>query len=283
MTQTPDTTPHAYVIGYPIKHSRSPQIHRFWLEKYNLVGTYDMAELKPDELEAFINNLRQPQNAGTNITIPYKQDVLKYLDGIDNDARDVGAVNTIYKEGDKLLGTNTDVYGFLMNLSQGAPSWQDTTKTVVIIGAGGAARAVLSAMKKSNIPRIYIANRTISRAQKLAEEIHDAAESISMAELDSILKTTDLVINTTSLGMTGQPPLDLNLSALPSHTIICDIVYSPLKTELLKRAEERGLATVEGLGMLLYQAVRGFELWFGVRPEVTPELRRMIEKSVEAG
>lgn len=275
-------TPHAFVIGYPIKHSRSPQIHRYWLEKYGLSGSYDLAELQPQELSAFIESLRQPENAGMNVTIPYKQDVSQFLDGIDRDARDVGAVNTVYKDGDKLLGTNTDVFGFLTNLSQCAPDWQKTTQTVVILGAGGAARAVLTAMKNSNITNVYIANRTTSRAQDLANEIHSPAKTISMDKIDEILPTTDLIINTTSLGMVGQPPLELNISALPNHAIVCDIVYSPLKTDLLYQAEARGLITVEGLGMLLYQAVRGFELWFGVRPEVTFELRQIIEKSVEA-
>lgn len=274
-------SPQAYVIGYPVKHSRSPQIHRYWLEKYNLAGTYDLAELKPEELEGFIASLHQPENAGTNVTIPYKQDVLEFLDEIDQDARDVGAVNTIYKREGKLLGTNTDVYGFLANLAQGAPNWQETTKTVLIIGAGGAARAILTAMKQASISNIYIANRTIDRAQNLANDIHKAAKPISMDAVEDILPTADLIINTTSLGMAGQPPLELDVSLLPAHAIVSDIVYSPLKTDLLVRAKARGLVSVEGLGMLLYQAVRGFELWFGVRPDVTPELYQIIEKSME--
>jgi len=276
-------TPHAYVIGYPVKHSRSPQIHRYWLKHYDLAGSYDLAELTPDQLAPFIEKLRDDENAGTNVTLPYKQDVQPYLDEIDDDAKNVGAVNTIYKSHGKLLGTNTDVYGFLTHLSDGAPNWLEITNTVLIIGAGGAARAILSAMKKSSINNVYIANRTKPRAQILCDEIYPEASPIEMSEITSILATTDLIINTTSLGMIGQPPLELDLSALPEHSIVVDIVYSPLKTELLHQAEKRGLVTVDGLGMLLHQAVRGFELWFGTRPEVTDELRQIVEKSLETG
>ncbi len=274
--------PHAYVIGNPVKHSRSPQIHRYWLKHYHLDGSYDLAELAPDQLKPFIEKLRSDDNAGTNVTLPYKRDVMSYLDQIDEDARNVGAVNTIYKQGKKLLGTNTDVYGFLTHLSHSAPKWRDTTQSVMIIGAGGAARAVLSAMKKSSINNVYIANRTISRAQNLADEIYPVAQAIEMSGLHDKLANIDLIINTTSLGMTGQPALELNLSALPDHSIVVDIVYSPLKTDLLHQAENQGLIAVDGLGMLLHQAVRGFELWFGTRPEVTPELRQLVEKSLEA-
>jgi len=275
-------TPHAYVIGCPVKHSRSPLIHRYWLKHYHLDGSYDVAELAPEQLAPFIERLRAFENAGTNVTLPYKLDVMPCLDDIDSDARNVGAVNTIYKCNDMLLGTNTDVYGFLTHLSLSAPGWQKTTNTVIIIGAGGAARAILSAVKKSIINKVYIANRTISRAQILADEIHPAAEVVKMSEVPDILSSADLIINTTSLGMVGQPPLELDLSALPAHSIVADIVYSPLKTRLLQQAENLDLVTVDGLGMLLHQAVRGFELWFGIRPEVTDELRRLVEKSLEA-
>jgi shikimate dehydrogenase len=275
--------PHAYVIGNPVKHSRSPQIHRYWLKHYHLDGCYDLAELAPEQLKAFIEKLRRNDNAGANVTLPYKRDVMPYLDQIDEDACNVGAVNTIYKQDGKLLGTNTDVYGFLTHLSLSAPDWRDTTQNVMIIGAGGAARAILSAMKKTNIDNVYIANRTKLRAQNLAKDIHPAAQAVEMSGLHNKLANIDLLINTTSLGMTGQPPLELNLSALPKHSIVVDIVYSPLKTDLLYQAEKCGLVAVDGLGMLLHQAVRGFELWFGTRPEVTPELRRLVEKSLEAG
>jgi len=275
--------PQAYVIGNPIRHSRSPQIHRYWLKHYNLDGSYALAELAPEQLKPFIETLRHNDNAGANVTLPYKRDVMPYLDGIDQDARNVGAVNTIYRQGEKLLGTNTDVYGFLTHLSHSAPEWCDTTRNVMIIGAGGAARAILSAIKKSNINNVYIANRTKSRALNLATDIHPAAQAVEMPDLQHQLANIDLIINTTSLGMTGQPALEINLSALPKHSIVVDIVYSPLKTELLRQAENQGLVAVDGLGMLLHQAVRGFELWFGIRPEVTPELRQLVEKSLEAG
>ncbi len=272
--------PHAYVIGYPVKHSRSPQIHRYWLEFYGLAGSYDLAELEPEQLGPFINFLRQAENAGANVTIPYKQTVISHLDAIDEDAQNVGAVNTIYKEAGKLLGTNTDVYGFLTHLSQSVPEWHDDVEEVVIIGAGGAARAVLLSMKKANKINVHIANRTIGKAQNLANEIYARAKPIELSKLNTVLGSADLVINTTSLGMTGQPPLRFDVAVLPGHTIVADIVYSPLKTKLLQQAEDRGLRTVDGLGMLLHQAVRGFELWFGVRPQVTGELRQMVEKSL---
>jgi len=263
-------TPHAYVIGNPVKHSRSPQIHQYWLKHYGLDGSYELAELAPDQLAGFIEKLRHTDDAGANVTLPYKRDVIACLDDIDNDARSVGAVNTIYKRNEKLLGTNTDIYGFLTHLSLSAPDWLENTKNVVIFGAGGAARAILSAMKTSGAGNVYIANRTISRAQNLADEIHPSAQAVEMSKVQDILTSTDLIINTTSLGMTGQPPLELDLSAVPGHATVVDIVYTPLKTRLLLEAENHGLVAVDGLGMLLHQAVRGFELWFGTRPEVTP-------------
>jgi len=276
-------TPHAYVIGNPVKHSRSPQIHQYWLKHYGLDGSYELAELAPDQLAGFIEKLRNSENAGANVTLPYKSDVIGFLDDIDEDARSVGAVNTIYKRSEKLLGTNTDIYGFLTHLSHSAPDWLENTKNVVILGAGGAARAILSAMKTSGVENVYIANRTISRAQNLADEILPTARPVEMSKVQGILPSMDLVINTTSLGMAGQPPLELDLSTLPGHATVVDIVYTPLKTPLLLAAENNGLIAVDGLGMLLHQAVRGFELWFGTRPEVTPELRQMVEKSLEAG
>ncbi len=276
-------TPHAYVIGNPVKHSRSPQIHQYWLKHYGLDGSYELAELAPDQLGSFIEKLRNRDNAGANVTLPYKSDVITHLDEIDEDARSVGAVNTIYKRGEKLLGTNTDIYGFLTHLSLSAPDWLDKTKNVAVLGAGGAARAILSAMKTSGIDNVYIANRTISRAQNLAEEILPNARPLEMPELQGNLPSMDLVINTTSLGMAGQPPLELDLSTLPAHATVVDIVYTPLKTRLLREAENNGLIAVDGLGMLLHQAVRGFQLWFGTRPEVTPELRQLVETSLEAG
>jgi len=274
--------PHAYVIGYPLSHSRSPQIHNYWLKHYNLSGSYNLAELRRDQLAGFISELHQPDNAGANVTLPYKQDVVPYLDEIDEDARIISAVNTIYKKDQKLLGTNTDVYGFLTHLSLSAPDWAEKTGTVVIIGAGGAARAIVSVMKKNNINNVYIVNRTIIRAQNLADDIYPRARPVQMENLDELLSSADLLINTTSLGMAGQPPLELNMAALPHEACVVDIVYSPLKTKLLQQAENQGLIAVDGLGMLLHQAVRGFELWFGVRPEVTEELRHLIEKSLEA-
>ncbi len=276
-----DNIPHSYVIGYPVKHSRSPLIHRYWLKHYNIAGSYDLAELTPDQLAPFIERLRNPENAGCNVTLPYKLDVMPYLDDLDEDARNVGAVNTIYKASGKLLGTNTDVHGFLTHLSLSAPNWYESTKTVLIIGAGGAARAILTSMKQTNIDKVYIANRTIWRAQNLADELYPAAKALEMTGIDDIFSSIDLVINTTSLGMTGQPPLGVNLAALPAHAIVVDIVYSPLKTRLLQQAENQGLIAVDGLGMLLHQAVRGFELWFGIRPEVTQELRLIVEESLE--
>ncbi len=275
--------PHSYVIGNPVKHSRSPQIHQYWLKHYGLDGSYELAELAPDQLAGFIEKLRHNENAGANVTLPYKSDVIGFLDDIDEDARSVGAVNTIYKRSEKLLGTNTDIYGFLTHLSLSAPDWLKNTKNVVILGAGGAARAILSAMKTSGVDNVYIANRTISRAQNLADEILPTARSVEMSKVQGILPSMDLVINTTSLGMAGQLPLELDLSTLPGHAIVVDIVYTPLKTRLLLEAENHGLIAVDGLGMLLHQAVRGFELWFGTRPEVTRELRQMVEKSLEVG
>lgn len=270
----------AFVIGHPIAHSRSPMIHGHWLKKHGINGAYDAIDVAPGDLEAFLDRLRAGEFVGGNVTIPHKEAIRQLVVRRDEAAEAIGAVNTLWLEDGEIVGGNTDAYGFAANLDANARGWRDADSALVL-GAGGAARAVLHALRSAGIGKITVANRTAARAGDLAL----AFPGVKPAGFDktrSLLARTDLLVNTTSLGMKGQPPLDLDLEALPGDAIVTDIVYAPLETPLLKKACHRGLATVDGLGMLLHQAVPGFERWFGVRPEVTGELRDLIVADLEA-
>ncbi len=263
----------AFVVGHPIAHSRSPLIHGHWLAQHGLVGTYGRIDVAPDAFEDFLTTMASQGLVGGNVTIPHKEAAFRLVERRDAAAEAIGAVNTVWLEDGRLVGSNTDAYGFAANLDQNAPAWRDA-ETALVLGAGGASRAIIHALRQAGIERILIANRTASRADELASIF--GATAIAWDDIAARLPATGLLVNTTSLGMTGKGDLDLPLDAMPSGAVVTDIVYVPLETPLLARARERGLATVDGLGMLLHQAVPGFERWFGVRPVVDAALRDLI-------
>ena len=287
----------ACVIGWPIEHSRSPMIHGYWLKEHGIAGEYGKRAVRPEELEEFLLNLPAHGLVGCNVTVPHKERAYEIVSranpaGLSAQAQALGAVNTVWlDETGAVCADNTDVYGFmahfLSTVRAQRPDWQAPGRHVLIIGAGGAARAILAGFAQEGVARITIANRTYEKAERLAEELSGLGEaSLHAAPLNilpELLASADVLVNTTSLGMTGQPPLEVDLSPLPEHAVVADIVYVPLKTALLEQAEARGLVTVDGLGMLLHQAVPGFEKWFGVRPEVTPELRALVEADIMRG
>ena len=272
------TTKRACVIGWPIEHSRSPLIHNYWIKQYKLDAEYGREAVKPEELPGFVRSLRERGYVGCNVTIPHKEAVFSLTEP-DNRADAVGAANTLFYAGDALRSTNTDVEGFLGNLDQATPAWDRGLETAVVLGAGGGAKAVVFALLTREVRRIYLVNRTPARAEVLRKKFGAAVHLANWDELTGLLGGAGLLVNTTSLGMAGQPPLEINPRGQPS-LVVSDIVYTPLETKLLKVARDRGLRTADGLGMLLHQAVRGFQLWFGVRPEVTPELRALVEKDL---
>jgi shikimate dehydrogenase len=270
----------ACLIGWPAAHSRSPLIHHYWLRKLGIAGGYSIESVPPEGFAEFVLNLKTHGYVGANVTIPHKERALQLTEP-DARARAVGAANTLYYDGDVLRATNTDVEGFIANLDASAPGW-DRTRHAVVLGAGGSSRAVLFGLLERGIERIALANRSIARAQALAELFGERVVPIAWSDAPAALPGAGLLVNTTSLGMKGQPSLDLDLEPLPKDATVADLVYVPLETELLTEARGRGLRTADGLGMLLHQAVRGFELWFGARPQVTAELRALVEADLLA-
>jgi shikimate dehydrogenase len=265
----------ACLIGWPAAHSRSPLIHRYWLRKLGIEGGYVIEAVPPDELQDFVFRLALRGFVGANVTIPHKERVLK-LSKPDERAQAVGAANTLWFADGELCSTNTDVEGFLNNLDACAPGW-DRAGEALVLGAGGAARAVLFGLMERGIARVHIANRTRARADALAGQFGDEVHVVAWDAFAELLPRAKLLVNTTSLGMHGQPELDIDVGKLPLDAVVNDLVYVPLLTPLLAAARARGLKTADGLGMLLHQAVRGFELWFGQRPQVTSELRALVE------
>jgi shikimate dehydrogenase len=267
--------PAACLIGWPAAHSRSPLIHHYWLRKLGIDGGYSIEAIPPEGFAEFVLNLSHHGFVGANVTIPHKERALA-LTLPDARASAVGAANTLWYDGEELRSTNTDVEGFIDNLDASAPGWDRCDETVVF-GAGGSARAVVFGLIERGIKRIRLANRTSERAHSLAGQFGAAVEAMAWDAVPDALPRAGLLVNTTSLGMRGQPPLDLDVGLLPVGAVVSDLVYVPLETPLLAAAKARGLPTADGLGMLLHQAVRGFELWFGQRPEVTDELRALVE------
>ncbi|HEY8273675.1 MAG TPA: shikimate dehydrogenase [Pseudolabrys sp.] len=263
------------VIAWPAGHSRSPLIHNYWINQHKLDAEYRREAVPPDKFAAFVENLRGNGYVGANITVPHKEAALA-LSEPDDRARAVGAANTLWYDGDTLRSTNTDVEGFLANLDVAAPGWDRGLETAVVLGAGGGARAVVFALLQREVGRVYVINRTRDRAQALKKKFGARVHLAGWNETTGLLGGAGILVNTTTLGMVGQPPLEINLRC-PASLVVADLVYAPLETGLLVSARARGLRTADGLGMLLHQAVRGFQLWFGVRPEVTPELRAMVE------
>jgi shikimate dehydrogenase len=269
----------ACVIGWPIKHSRSPIIHNYWLKQHGIDGAYDKQEVAPETLPGFIAGIGR-EFAGCNVTVPHKEAALTLVNDVDETARAVGAVNTIWSDAKGMHGANTDVEGFLSNLDQSAPGWDRAPLNAVVLGAGGAARAVVFGLIGRGAADIVIVNRSFERAEELAKDLGGNSRAAGMDELASLLPSATLLVNATSLGMHGRPPLNLSLDGLNPAALVTDLVYVPLRTDLLETAAARGHKTVDGLGMLLHQAVPGFEKWFGVRPKVTPELRRLVEDDI---
>jgi shikimate dehydrogenase len=276
-------TPRACVAGWPIAHSRSPLIHGFWLRSLGLTGSYDREPVAPGGFAEFAAKIGRNGLVGANVTVPHKEAAYAVCDKLTATAAELGAVNMLWREDGALWGDNTDVAGFLANLDEQAPDWRECANVASVLGAGGAARAVISGLLSRKIEKLNIVNRTPARAQSLAAHFGDRVSAQEWTDLPALLKQTGLLVNTTSLGMAGQPPLNVDLAPLNADAIVADIVYVPLETPLLAAARARGLRTVEGLGMLLHQAVPGFERWFGVRPKVTPELRSLIEADVAKG
>ena len=266
--------PRAFVIGHPIAHSRSPLLHGFWLNSLGLPGSYERVDVTPDGLADFVGRLRAGAFAGGNVTVPHKTAMLPLIDRLGPAAHAIGAANTLWMEGDTLCADNTDASGFIANLDDEAPDWSAGTCRAVVLGAGGAARAVVHGLLGRGCA-VAVANRTAAAAEALA--LHAGCEAIPWAALPEALSRADLLVNTTVLGMAGQPPLVLDLEPLPGRAVVCDIVYVPLETALLRQARARGNRVVGGLGMLLHQAVPGFERWFGMRPTVTAALRAILE------
>ncbi len=270
----------ACVIGWPIKHSRSPLIHNYWLDKYGLAGGYEKRAVEPGDLGDFLQNLAGNGYVGCNVTVPHKEGAFALADVTHDEAKAVGAANTLWLDEDgRLHADNTDIYGFMNHLTESAPHWQRPDRPVVVLGAGGAARGIVYGLLKSGVGELRLLNRTRQKAEELAAQLKGTGGAIHVPEWqdrDMALKDAGLLVNATSLGMDGSPPLELSLDALPDDAVVADIVYAPLETDLLAAARAKGCRTVDGLGMLLHQAVPGFERWFGVRPEVSDELRALI-------
>jgi shikimate dehydrogenase len=267
--------PAACLIGWPAAHSRSPLIHHYWLRTLGIEGGYTIESVPPEEVGDFVARLARRGFVGANVTIPHKERAL-LLSVPDERAKAVGAANTLWFQGGTLFSTNTDIEGFLNNLDAAASGW-DSASDALVLGAGGSSRAVVFGLLERGIARVHLANRTAGRAQALADQFGPAVRPVAWEAAGELLPRSQLLVNTTSLGMQGQPPLAVDVGLLPPEAVVADLVYVPLQTPLLAAARARGLKTADGLGMLLHQAVRGFELWFGRRPEVTPELRALVE------
>jgi len=270
----------ACIIGWPAAHSRSPLIHNYWIRQHGLAGEYGREGVPPEKFAEFVTHLADHGYVGANVTIPHKEVALA-LSQPDDRAKAVGAANTLWLDKGALKSTNTDVEGFLASLDEASPSWAQA-KRALVLGAGGAARAVVFGLLERGIPHIDLANRTLARAQALRERFGERVHPVSWDAVPKLLPQAQLLVNTTSLGMKGQPPLDIDLAGLPAQAVVSELVYVPLNTPLLVAARARGLAAADGLSVLLHQAGRGFSLWFGVTPKVTPELRALVESDLLA-
>ena len=281
MSQAPG--PRAGVAGWPVAHSRSPIIHQHWLRELGVAGRYERFAVPPGKFGLFAESIGCDGLLGVSVTAPHKEAAFGACDRHTAVAEALGAVNTLWREDGRLWGDNTDVDGFLANMDASAPGWAARPKSVTVIGAGGAARAIVYALISRRFERIAVVNRTHARAEALAAQLCSGAVAVSWDSLDAELAKTDLLVNTSSLGMAGQPALRVDLSALPAGAVVADVVYVPLRTPLIEAAEARGLRTAEGLGMLLHQAAPAFARWFGRRPVVTPALRALVENDIRAG
>lgn len=271
----------AGVMGWPVMHSRSPVLHNFWFRQYGLAGSYVPLAVEPQNLEAALRALAPLGFAGCNVTIPHKERALTIVDRVDPVAQRIGAISCIVVRPDgSLLGVNNDNFGFMQNVLQRQPEWRANAGPIVVIGAGGGARAVVYSLAERGAPEIRVVNRTLTRAETLAREFGSPVIAIAWEERHRALDGAAMLVNTTSQGMAGQPSLDLSLDPLPLSALVCDIVYVPVETPLLAAARRRGNPTVDGLGMLLHQARPAWQAWFGLDPEVSPELRAAVEATL---
>lgn len=268
-------------MGWPVSHSRSPLIHNHWLQKHGLAGSYVQLAVQPGQLATALPGLVALGFRGCNVTIPHKVEALRWVHAVDANAKRVGAVNTVVVQADgSLKGMNTDGFGYIQSLRDAQPNWRADTGPVVVLGAGGAARAVVLALAEQGAKEIRLVNRTAGKAEAMATEFGAPVKAVLWQHRHAALSDAALLVNTTSQGMHGHPPLDLDLSTLPTSTLVSDIIYVPLDTPLLRAAKARGNPTVGGLGMLLNQARPAFEAWFGILPSITPELRRLLEATL---
>ncbi|WP_421361997.1 shikimate dehydrogenase [Agrobacterium rosae] len=276
-------TINAFVTGYPIKHSRSPLIHGHWLKTFEIAGSYKAIEVAPENFEKFITELKSDSGSsfvGGNVTIPHKESAYRLADRPDELAQELGAVNTLWLEDGLVHASNTDGYGFMSNLDAAHPGWEETDRAVVL-GAGGASRAVIQALRDRGISEIHVVNRTVGRAKELRDRFGVHVFAHPMEALHEVSSGAGLFVNTTSLGMDGSTVPDIDFSGLSNGAVVTDIVYVPLKTPILRMAERQGFSIVDGLGMLLHQAKPGFEKWFGKAPHVDEALRSLIIKDME--
>lgn len=266
------------VIGHPIAHSKSPTIHQYWLDQHGLEGSYDAVDIAPAELSLKIQKMVSDGYTGFNVTLPHKQNIMALCDEIDETAQKIGAVNTVSIRDGKLLGTNTDAFGFIENIKMSYADFSFTGKSVFVLGAGGASRAVIYGLIQQGVKTIKLSNRTIEKAQDIQEMAPDIIQVVPWEQRSQSLDQVDILVNTTALGMVGKASLDINIESLPVDALVSDIVYTPLMTDLLKQAEARGNKVVTGIGMLLHQARPAFEQWTGILPAVTVELEQKILK-----
>lgn len=268
--------PRAGIVGWPVSHSRSPILHGYWLRKYAIAGSYERIPIAPENFAETFRALGSQGYAGVNVTIPHKQAAMACCDELDDIAKRLGAVNTIRIKDGRFYGSNTDGFGFIENLRQGAPDWKPQAGPAVIIGAGGAARAVIAALCDAGVKHLYLFNRTQTRADRLAADLGGPIIPQDWADLPGALGDCALLVNCSSLGMAGQPPLEISLQNLHPRAYVTDLVYTPLITPLLHSAAARGNPTIDGLGMLIHQARPGFAAWFGIMPEADDTLRNLL-------
>ncbi|HWD22547.1 MAG TPA: shikimate dehydrogenase [Burkholderiales bacterium] len=269
----------ACVMGHPVAHSRSPMIHGYWLKTLGIEGAYELKDLTAERFPGFVRNLQANGYVGGNVTVPHKEAAYRLVESRDAAAEAVGAVNTLWLENGRLIGGNSDVHGFIANLDECAPGWKVPGCRAVVLGAGGAGRAAVYALAEQGA-RVHLVNRTVARAEELAARFGPRVEPHGFGALPRLLDEADLLVNCTSLGLAGKPPLAIDLGPLKRSAVVCDVVYVPLETALLAAARSRGHRTVDGLGMLLEQAGFGFRKWFGGDPQVTPQLRAMLEADI---
>lgn len=273
----------ACVIGWPVEHSRSPLLHGYWLKKYGIDGAYTKQAVAPDAVAGFLKSLSASGYVGCNVTVPHKAAAFAAADEREDSAKAVSAANTLWLSDSKLVAANTDTYGYMTNLSEQAPGWDRRDAPVSVLGAGGAARAIAFGFLSAGVSEVRVFNRTRAHAETLAQQFGPSVKVLDWSNREAGSRDSAVLVNTTTIGMNGVGTLDIDLAGFDPDCVVSDIVYVPLETELLRKAKSEGLLTVDGLGMLLHQGVPGFEKWFGVRPEVTEELRDLIVGDIEGG